>query len=180
MGELTALRVQAGDFVQPGEDVGEVNALAGAVVSLHVPAGVRDRVDPESEVRVTHERGDFSGVVREVASSPSSTTGLWQLDVYVAATPFVIHPGEIVSVYLPVGSVLSDTYFLPLNAVTIRQEGARIFTLEGDDRVSAHEVAIVAFHGDFVEVRMDIPPDARIIIEGNRTLADGDVVRLSE
>lgn len=179
-GEVTRLDVRTGDFVQPGKVVGEVNALAGATVRLAVPDGVHDYLSLGQSVPLETEGASFTGTIGHIASAPASVTGLWQIDIAITSTPVVIHPSDMVTVRLPVGAARQDTYFLPLRTLAIRQGGAVLFTVEADQKVQAHTAEIIAFNGSFAEVKIDLPDEARVVVEGNRTITEGEKVTVTK
>jgi multidrug efflux pump subunit AcrA (membrane-fusion protein) len=179
-GELSGLTFQVGDFITPGAIVGEVNALSGARIQLAVASGTRDLLMVGQEVPIEAPGQSFTGVVQTLAQAPTSSTGLWQVDVFVSSTPEPIHPGDVVTVRVPVSAVHADTYFIPLRMLTIRQDGAVLFTIDAELKARAHHVEIVDFSDGFAEVRSDLSSDTAIVVEGNRTLKDNDTVRLME
>ena len=180
-GEVTRLSVKVGDFVRPSQEIGEVNASAGATARLFVSAGIRSVLRVGQVITLENGSGEeFSGTVVHLASAPSSTTGLWQVNISITNLPPAIYGGSIVTAYLPIGASVSSTTFIPLDALTIRQSGSVIFTVDQDNIVHEHVVEVLGFDGSFVEVRTDLPLDARIILEGNRRLKDEDRVVVSQ
>lgn len=179
-GEITRLNARVGDFVRPGETLGEVNGLAGAQVSLAVTAGVHDRLTIGQILPITTPQQTFSGVVSSLASVPAAATGLWQVDVIISSTPQPIHPSDIVTVHVPAGASQTGTYFVPLSALTIRQSGTVLFTISANNTAEEHQVDTLNFSDAFAEVSSTLPPTVRVVVEGNRTLQAGEAVVIAE
>lgn len=176
-GEITRLSVKAGDFVRPNQEIGEVNASAGATSRIFVSSGVRSFLHVGQIITLESKNGtEFSGTVAHLATTSSATTGLWQVNITVPTLPPNVYGGNIVQAYLPMGASQTGASFIPLDSLTIRQSGSVIFTVDQENIVHEHMVEVLGFDGSFVEVRTDLTTDARIILEGNRRLKNGDRV----
>lgn len=188
-GQVTRLDVQEGDFVRPGQDLGEVNAFGGALVRLDTTTGVRRNLFVGDTLPIQSSVGELTGTVLALADAPNQET-LWQVDIGITQTPGVIHPGEQVRVQLPIGpqrvagamtsgddsEATSYQRFLPLDAVVVRQDGSFVFTVDAEGIVHEHRVTVRGFVDDFVDGEVALPADAQIITSGNRMLRDGDTV----
>lgn len=165
--------------MQPGQIVGEVTAFEGARITVNVSTGVRHQLNLGQFIPVRAGQGEFTAEIVQLADGPSAKSTLWQVEMFVAATPEIVQPGDLVTVKLPVGQFEnSETVFIPLDAVTIRQTGVILFTVGAGDIVAEHVVAVTGFISDFVEGVVDIEGDAMVVIEGNRLLRSGDVVSI--
>jgi membrane fusion protein, multidrug efflux system len=185
-GQVTSLSVQVGDFVRPGQQVGEIIAFAGARVTINVITGVREKLQVGQQLTLRSGGQEFAGEVVRLADGPRTQAALWQVDIFIGATPAVIHPGELVTVVLPVGprhdddETGQDSIFIPLDAVTVRQAGIVLFTVEADSTVAEHAVNAASFIGDFIEGTADVDTAAQVVVSGNRTLRSGETVRIRE
>lgn len=177
-GTIVRLSVKPGDYVTPGQQVGEVNALAGAKITLDVSEGVRNALEVGRVIDIVADKQTFTGEVTNLATAPNSATSLWQVEVYVASTPLVVHPNQTVVVKLPIGLSSSDTHFVPLDAVTVRQNGIVMFTVNADNTVQENVLEVVGYDSNYVEARVAIPSDARVVVKGNRDLRQGDAVTI--
>ena len=175
-GVVTRLTVRVGEYVNPGHIIGEVNALAGAVLTLDVSTAVRQQLAVGQVLPIVARSQEFSGEVSRLAAAPASRTGLWQVEVIVTSTPDTLEPNDSVTVLLPSSPSQAGTVFLPLDALTIRQSGPIIFTTTDANTAVEHVVEVVGFDGDLVEARVDLAPDDHVVVSGNRTLRNGDRV----
>ena len=176
-GQVITLSVTRGDFVQPGQKIGEINAFAGARVTIEVPAGVRDQLSLGQQVTLRHRDQEFFGELSRLADGPHTQTALWQIEIFISATPTVIHPGELITVELPLGA-RTDVEFIPLDAVVVREGGIVLFTVDGSGVVAEHDVAVTGFIGDFVKGTVPVDAAALVVVSGNRTLTAGQIVRV--
>lgn len=175
-GSITSLTVLPGDYVTPGQVIGEVAANEGAYVRLQVSNGIQNQLAIGRIIPIHTTNQSFTGTITRLASLPNSTTGLWQVDIFITSTPKILKPNQTVTVSLPSSNAAGDTRFIPLDALNVRQQGIFVLTVESDNRVAEHEVTIVGYSGEFAEVESNIAPHADIIIEGGRTLRAGDLV----
>ena len=178
-GQIVRLSVQIGDYVTPGQQVGEVNGLSGARLTIQVPGGVRQLLTTQQQLKLTTKEQSFFGSVARLASVPASATGLWQVDISIISAPAEVMPNDIVTVKVPAGANSSGNLLVPLDSLVVRQAGTFIFTVASDGSVSSHKVKPLAFIGNFAEIEdAPLPLDSKIITEGNRTLQEGDIVAI--
>ncbi|MBI5422250.1 efflux RND transporter periplasmic adaptor subunit [Candidatus Peregrinibacteria bacterium] len=87
--------------------------------------------------------------------------------------------GTVADIFLDLDQVSQDpTHFiLPLSAIDVGQNGNRV-TLAQDGQAQKAEVAIVRISGEVAEIAADFPPDALIVVEGNRLAQEGDYLRV--
>lgn len=177
-GEITRLSIQPGSYVTPGKIVGEVNALSGARITLNVSTGVRNQLTLGQTVTIKANNQSFTGNISQFANTPYSNSGLWQIDIMVEATPSVVHPGSTVTVSLPVGRISSDNFYVPLDALVVRQTGIYIFTVKADKAIK-HPVTVIGYDAAFAEIQTNLASDTLIITKGNRTLRDGEDITVN-
>jgi multidrug efflux pump subunit AcrA (membrane-fusion protein) len=69
---------------------------------------------------------------------------------------------------------------VPQAAIVPRDGFNHLMVLQGDNRVSALKVETGRRVGDRVEITTQLPPDARVVVQGAGFLNDGDLVRVVE
>jgi len=178
-GQIGRLDVRVGDFVSAGQVVGETTAFEGAQVTISVSAGVRFKLSVGQELEMDAGDQTIYGTIAGLADASSTDVPLWQVDIVVTGTNEPIHPGQLVSVKLPVGPVESGRVFIPLDAVTVRQEGVVLFTVDDEGVVDEKVVEVAGFAADFVEGQVDLDREALVVVGGNRTLRSGQRVEIS-
>ena len=179
-GEVTRLTVRVGDYVTPGQVIGEVNALEGAFLSLDVSAAVRNQLHLGQVVPIVADGQEFSGEVSRLANAASSQTSLWQVDITITSTPRVLEPSDTVMVLLPSSPSRDGSVFIPLDALTIRQSGPVLFTVTDANTALEHAVEVVGFDGDLVEARVNLTASDQVVVSGNRLLRTGDKVVIDD
>lgn len=176
-GQVTKLNVRLGSYVNPGQVIGEVNATEGAQVSVDVSAAVHAQLELGQVVPLAALNQNFAGTITALSREASFQNGLWQVDIFVTSTPEIIHPGELVTVQLPAAPQLSDDIFVPLDMAVVREDGVFVFTLE-DGKAVAHQLQVIGFVGQYIEAKLELPLDAKILTSGVRILQDGETVEV--
>ena len=171
-GEVSRLSVQVGDFVHPGDVVGEVFGGNNATATLFIPSGARTGLYVGQSLDVAIDGETKVGTISALSASAGADTALWQVNV---ALKGAVQAHSTVTVKLPIMAQNSGTVFVPLDAVNVRQSGAVVLTVK-DGVVSEHSFTPVHYYSNYVEGSVDIPSDAVVITSGNRTLRDGDHV----
>ena len=164
-----------------GEDVERSTVLAAMTdtENLEVRASVpirhlpRMRVGEIAEVRMTELR--LEGRIRKVvpAANSQSQTFEVRLDLPQDAPQFVA-AGQLVSVSLP----LSASYALtvPRDSVVLREDGAYVMRINGDEIAEQVSVEVTEATGDQVAVRGDLESGDRIAVRGAEALEHGRLV----
>lgn len=176
-GQISRLTVAVGDFVRPGDQVGEIASSGKAKASIFVPKAVRDGLVVGQQITLTMNGQQTKGSIQAIAASSSSLSSLWQVDI---VTNEVVAPNGSVTVSLPIVPSTSGTVFIPLDAVNVREGGTVVFTLDADNVVREHSFVPVHYYGQVIEGTTSLPQDAAIVVSGNRTLRDGDMVTVSK
>lgn len=173
-GEVSRLSVQVGDFVHPGDVVGEVHGGNNATATIFIPNGARKQLYVGQQLHVVVDGKDIIGKVSALSASAGSDTALWQVNIAIADS---VQPHSTVTVKLPITSQAAGTVFVPLDAINVRQSGAMILTVT-DGVVAEHLFTPIHYYDKFVEGTVDLPASALIITNGNRTLREGDHVTI--
>lgn len=177
-GQLTGLDINEGDFTRAGQKIGEIISFNGARININVNTGTHNKLSIGQEVTIKSRDQEFTGKITYLADGPSSNVALWQVNIKVDSTPQVIHPGELVTVQLPVGASGQDTVFIPLDVITTREKGNVIMTINEGGQVEEHSIKTISYSGDFVEADVDLTADTKIITSSNKTLRAGDAVQV--
>lgn len=171
-GEVSRLSVQVGDFVHPGDVVGEVFGGNNATATLFIPSGARKGLYVGQAVDVVIDGETKTGIISALSANAGADTALWQVNI---ALKGAAQAHSTVTVKLPIAAQNSNTLFVPLDAVNVRQSGAVVLTVK-DGIVTEHVFTPVHYYSNYVEGTADIPSAALVITSGNRTLRDGDRV----
>ncbi len=173
-GQVSRLTVKVGDFVRPGDQVGEVASIGNAKGTIFVPRAVRDGLKVGQVITLKIDGQETSGFIQAIAASPSATSSLWQVDI---STREAVNPNSTVTVSLPITTATASATFVPLDSLNVREGSIVIFTVDANDIVHEHAFVPIHYYNQLVEGKTDVPLDVKIVVSGNRTLRDGDHVK---
>lgn len=177
-GTIASLTIREGDYIQPGQQVGEVLTVGNAFMRVFVTTYVRNTLTIGQSIPVTVGQTAYTGRVARLADAPNSRNSMWQVDLVVenqvrtgdlyesATAQFIGDAGNI------------NTLLLPIDSVNIREQGVVAFVVTGDDVIEEYVLNVIDYHGNYIEVERTLPNDALLVVEGNRRVQAGDVVEV--
>lgn len=180
-GVVDELENEEGEFVT----VGSPMVRLVQVDKIKVVVGI-----PERDIRHFRE-GDkvdvqfdavpdrvLEGQVYRIATTAEATTRTFATEIEVDNADGLLKPGMIARVRL-VREAHPNAITIPMFALMNRPEGRYVFLAE-DERAVMRSVEVGFFHGGEVYVTRGLSPGDRLIVTGQRTLRDGDAIRVAE
>lgn len=116
-----------------------------------------------------------SGVVREIAASPNSTTGTYDTKITLQDPPDSVVVGMTASVHF--GDTAHDRVFVPLTAMAGQSGNPSVWVVR-DGKVHLTAVTTGEYGKDTVEILSGLRKGDRIVTAGSQSLSDGEEVRL--
>ena len=167
--------------VQPGQVVGAGGELLRLIRDgrLEWRAELAEAdlllVAPGATVQVETPAGPVAGVVRR--GSPALDAQPRTGTIYAAQPePGPLRAGMFAQGRIALGR--AQAMLIPNEAVVRRDGRAYVFIVDGENRVREQGIEVGPMHGDHVEVRSGLEPDARVVARGAGFLGDGDLVRV--
>jgi len=176
-GVLNHRFAEVGDFLGRADPVAEVleNHPLRAVVQVPQHNVHRVQVGGPAHVRFVDD-SEHTGTVRYISAGADTTTRTFRVEITVPNEDRVLPSGVSVQVRIPVEQVMAQRISPALIGLDERGR-LGVKTVDGDDRVAFHEVAVVRADADGVWVT-GLPEDARIIIIGQGFVNAGEPVRV--
>jgi membrane fusion protein, multidrug efflux system len=175
-GQLVSLKVKTGDFLQPGQQIGEIRASEGAYIELELNPNQKAALNIGQILNITSPGQSFTGQVTNLAQLPSSQTEHYQAEISITNTTFPIHPGDLVEVQLPLSTSRSDTHLVPLDALLVRESGPVLISIQDDNTILENPVQIINYSQSFVEILTNLSKSMRVALSGHRLLTSGDQI----
>ena len=183
-GMISALDAEPGEFVAAGQPVMALGEVARLEVSVAVPAVLLAGLQPGATVQVRVPQlpqQHIEGRVSEVSAIGEPGTGLFpvvvELDLDASLTP--LRAGMLAEVRLADADL--EGLLLPLSAVVDPVGGNPVVYRVGDGRVHPVPVDVLASADARVAVRprgaAQLAAGDHVVIEGHRSLTDGQPVR---
>ena len=137
------------------------------------------RIAPGTKVTVTSASGQqVPGTVRSVAPTvdPQTRTAIVYVDIPKVTQASGIKAGMFARGEFELGT--SNATTVPQAAVVPRDGFNYLLLLQLDQRVREQKVETGRRIGDRIEIRSELPSDARVVVQGAGFLNDGDLVRV--
>ena len=186
-GVVTQRNIDVGDLVNAGNggtgqalfSVAQVDPLR---LYVFVPQVYAHEIKVGAPVTVTlAERvgEQYQGTIARTARAIDTTTRTMQVEIRVPNPTGALITGSYVQVTLPIGAD-AHALVVPTNVLLFRPEGTRIASVDPAGRVHLALVKLGTEFGTRVEVLSGLAATDRIIVNPADSLADGDVVTLTE
>ena len=186
-GVVTQRNIDVGDLVNAGNggtgqalfSVAQVDPLR---LYVFVPQVYAHEIKVGAPVTVTlAERvgEQYQGTIARTARAIDTVTRTMQVEIRVPNPTGALITGSYVQVTLPIGAD-AHALVVPTNVLLFRPEGTRIALVDGAGRVHLTLVQLGTDFGTRVEVLSGLSATDRIIVNPADSLADGDVVTLTE
>jgi len=166
--------VEAGEYVQPGAPVFQVVDTATVKVMIQVPEKDIFSVHPGDRMSFTIQplpNRAFEGQVRFVAMQADGRNNAFRVELATDNPDGALRPGMIAQVAFRRGTY-SNMVSLPMSAV-LPSKGDHIVYLARDGHAVRRKVQIETFTRDRALVFQGLEAGDLVVIEGNRTLSDG-------
>ncbi len=186
-GVVTRRDVDVGDLVDAGNggagkalfSVAQIDPLR---LYVDVPQAYAHQVKVGDAVTVTlAERPgeEFRGVIANTARAIDTTTRTMQVEIRVPNPKGELIAGSYVQVSLPIKTGTSGLV-VPSNVLLFRPDGARVALVDGGGRVRLAAVKLGTDFGNSIAILSGVSASDRIILNPADSIADGDVVTLSD
>lgn len=120
----------------------------------------------------------FPGTIYRIATTAEATTRSFVTEIEVDNEEGLLKPGMMARVRL-VRQAYPDAITIPMFALLNRPEGRFVF-VEQDERAVLRSVEVGFFQEGEIYVMSGLAAGDRLIVMGQRTLRDGDAVRVGE
>jgi multidrug efflux pump subunit AcrA (membrane-fusion protein) len=176
-GQLTAKTVEIGTEVRVGQKVAEISKTDSVKIVLWLSPSDAARVKLGEKTTIN---GKLEGSVNQIDPAADPTSKRVKVEVVFENSKKELTPETLATVALPLKKMEQEknTFVLPLDAVTIAQNENYIFTIDGTDTARKVTVALESIEGEQATIKVDLPRDTSIVIEGNKLLEDGDKVEI--
>lgn len=122
------------------------------------------------------ERGQ--GQVTWVGAEADVRTGKFPVEIEIPNPDLKLHSGVIGRARLP-RRTLADVVVVPRDAVISAGDGPQVYVVEGD-RAARRRIELGEDQGLLVVVRAGLAAGERLVVRGQRELADGSLVSVTE
>lgn len=176
-GKVAARRVEVGDFAVPGQELVELVAVERLKVSAAAPAADVPFLEVGRSVTVTVDflpGRSFSGKVVRLGAELDPSSRTLAVEAEIDNADGSLRPGMFGRMQIP-RRVLPEALLVPLSAVVEFERGRSIYVIEAG-RAVRREVELGPVVGERVVVQRGLAAGERVVVSGQRQVADGQLV----
>lgn len=181
-GVITKKYVDDGATVSAGQVIAVISTQDDIKIQFFIDQSHLETVRPGMAMTIKDSDGQqASGTILAVTPQADAVTKRFLVEAKTNGTSKAnLTLGTIATVTLPIIKIAPQgSLLMPLAAVDIGQSGASIFTVEGETAKKV-SVQVGKIEGETAEVIVQLPEDAKIVVDGNKLIQDGDKVRIAQ
>lgn len=176
-GQITSKHVEVGTEVSPGQKVAQVSQTNKVKVEISLPSEDIYRIKIGQSVTI---RDRLVGIISLINPAADPFTRKVGVEIIYSNEDNELIPGTFVDVVIPVDGLEkthSESFFIPLRAVTITQTDSYVFTVI-ESRAKKNITITGPTQGALIEVLDGLHDGDELIVEENKSLEDGDLVEV--
>lgn len=180
-GTVTKIFVAEGQSVGPGQAVVTVSKTQDIKVQFYLESTNLEDVKPGVPALVVDSSGkEYTGAVSAVSPQADPVTRRFLAEVKLPDSSGLLL-GTVVDVSVQSSTIArgEGSMILPLEAITVGQNGSHIFIIE-DGKAKRIEVEVKEVKGELARVQANLGPETAVIVSGNRRVEDGQAVQSEE
>lgn len=173
-GQVGGRLVDIGSEVRIGQKLAEVSQTDSVKIILGLAIEDAARIKLGGKVIIND---GLAGSVNQIDPAADSSSKKVKVEIVFENSKKELIAETLATVKIPLagGVRFGGNYLLPLSAITVGQNENYFFTAEGD-RAKKISIELIEVEGESATVKVDLPKEALVIIEGNKLLEDGDML----
>jgi RND family efflux transporter MFP subunit len=173
-GIIASLTLAEGEIASPQAAAFEIIDPSGFELEVGVDAATADRLDLTAPALVKLAGRELEVPIRSISPKLDEKTKLIKVTLELPNIIFKANQNLEVKLPLASGQISGSTY-LPLDAVTIGTESQFVF-VNDNGKAKRLEVKLGQITGDLVEITSGLSDQDEVILEGAKTLTEGDLI----
>jgi multidrug efflux system membrane fusion protein len=175
-GVITGRVVSLGDSVSVGQTIATISKTALTKVQFFVNQEDLPNLKIGMKISIAEDGKNIDGTISRIAPEADPTTKRFLVEARPAGVNQLLI-GSVINISFSTTKSPSaaGNLILPLSAISIGQNESHIFIVE-NDKAKLMPVTIENVQGEFAEIKVDLPADAQIIINGSKLVQEGEAV----
>lgn len=186
-GVVTARKVDVGALVQDGaksnsKELFEVSDVHEMRIYVDVPQAYAAQIKRgmTANLKLAQYPGRiFHAVVATTSNAIATKSRTLQVELHRDNKDGLLQPGAFAEVHFKLPSNATEL-MLPASALIFRRDTLRVAVVGPDNKVKLKAIQIGRDLGTTVVVRSGLSPDDRVVRNPSDSIADGDIVNISE
>lgn len=176
-GTVTKKIVNEGDTVSAGQVLAIVSQPDTVKLQFYVDQANLPYFRTGQTAKVKGDNREYAGHITGITPSADALTKRFLIEIAPDKPDSAFSLGTVMNVAVEITKQARDknAIILPLSAIEVGQNASYIMIIK-DGLAAKAEVKILRVEGEAAELKTDLPPDTRIIAEGNKEVQEGDEV----
>jgi len=173
-GQLSRPQLDAGQNVNPGQRLGQVDVLGSYKVRVPIDELYLPRITTGLHASTTFNNKDYELQITYIY--PTIANGRFEVDMnFVGETPPGIRRGQSLRLRIELGQS-SEELLLPVGGFYKDTGGNWVFALDGDDKAVKREIKLGRKNSEHFEVLEGLKPGDRVITSSYENFGDNEVL----
>ncbi|MEI8361466.1 MAG: efflux RND transporter periplasmic adaptor subunit [bacterium] len=175
-GQISARTIEIGTEVRAGQKLGEIAQINTVKIMVQLTPEDASLIKIGSTAVISD---NLKGVINNISPTADALTKKVQIEIIIDNKDKKLKPETLVTVTLPISSDKIDTheFLVPLSAITVTQNETYIFIVNGHQAKKIN-VELINVDGEQATIRVKLSGKDLLIIDGNKTLKDGDQISI--
>lgn len=176
-GQITQKYVELGAEINPGQKIAQITDANTVKIEVDLPSSDIYRIDEKGEVKIGE---NMTGLISSINSTADSLTKKVRVEILYDNKNKDLIPGTFIDCSIPTKKqekTSADSVYVPLKAINVQQNENIVFVLEGNIAKKVL-VEIGNANGKMMEITKGLKQDDKLIINGNKSIEDGEEVEL--
>ncbi|MFW5885264.1 MAG: efflux RND transporter periplasmic adaptor subunit [Patescibacteria group bacterium] len=175
-GEVYSKNIEEGDYLNTGNSVAEISGEGFLKATIYLNKKEAGGVDVGDEAAMEISGKTIKGEIESLSSVANPGNQRYEAVVKTSeASCELANENAVISLFVDLDS--GNGYFIPIDAVNIGRNSNTVFVKE-DEKASAREVELGIALGDNVEVLKGLEEGDELVVEGNRNLREGELLKI--
>ncbi len=177
-GFVTAKNVEEKEFVSPGQVLMTIADRSSLKITFYVSEDELANLNENMKITiVSNQNREVQAEISSIAPFADQASRRFLVEARLNEASSIIIPGTLVNVKVPKQETMKEknVFLLPLSIITVDQNENYVFTVESG-KAKKSIVEIESIEGEKARVKIDLPEESEIVVEGNKFLNEGDEV----
>lgn len=177
-GTVVSKNISAGDSVAAGQVLAVLSEPSKIKIRFYVGQDGLADLKLGGAVAVDNGEKEVQAKITNISIQAEEATGRFLIEAAPSGSD-VLRIGTVVDVLVDArrGSGSDDAIVLPLDALTVGQNGTYLFVAE-NGQAKGYPAEIVKIFGENARVRAELAPENLVVVQGSKLLQEGDKLEI--
>jgi HlyD family secretion protein len=178
-GQITQKYIELGAEINPGQKIAQISDTNTIKIEVDLPSNDIYRIDKDGDVKIGE---NLTGKISSISPTADSFTKKVRIEILFDNSKKDLIPETFIDCFIPTKKRVmtsANSVYIPIKAVNVLQNESVVFILN-NNIVKKVIVKTGKADGKMIEIVEGLNQDDQIIIDGNKSIEDGEEVVLIE